>query len=264
MFRFKKSGFTLIELLVVIAIIAILAAILFPVFARAREAARKTSCLSNLKQIALATQMYAQDYDETYVDSRVSTDVQDGPGCSALALPNGGYLGALHIQCFGVRLYYPGTATTTKQVAGYPLRLMPYIKNVNIFVCPSDNQAGRWIAGAERTSYYQRHAQDVWCVGWGNQSLKMATVMRPAQLADHIEEFWHAGGTSPYAWDGNNTGARGSNASFYDGHAKYIPVNFITGNHGIGAYDLNWFFNSVGGMANSGHWRYDQDPYDVQ
>ncbi len=60
-----KKGFTLIELLVVIAIIAILAAILFPVFARAREKARQTSCLSNLKQLTLGILMYAQDYDET-------------------------------------------------------------------------------------------------------------------------------------------------------------------------------------------------------
>jgi prepilin-type N-terminal cleavage/methylation domain-containing protein/prepilin-type processing-associated H-X9-DG protein len=60
----RQRGFTLIELLVVIAIIAILAAILFPVFAQAREAARKTQCLSNLKQMGLGIQMYAQDYDE--------------------------------------------------------------------------------------------------------------------------------------------------------------------------------------------------------
>ncbi len=60
-----KRGFTLIELLVVIAIIAILAAILFPVFARAREKARQTSCLSNVKQLTLGVLMYAQDYDET-------------------------------------------------------------------------------------------------------------------------------------------------------------------------------------------------------
>lgn len=62
----KRSGFTLIELLVVIAIIAILAAILFPVFAQARARARSISCISNLNQIGKATMMYAQDYDETY------------------------------------------------------------------------------------------------------------------------------------------------------------------------------------------------------
>jgi prepilin-type N-terminal cleavage/methylation domain-containing protein/prepilin-type processing-associated H-X9-DG protein len=62
----KKKGFTLIELLVVIAIIAILAAILFPVFARARENARRASCQSNQKQIALGFKQYIQDYDELY------------------------------------------------------------------------------------------------------------------------------------------------------------------------------------------------------
>ncbi len=68
MYRWKteRAGFTLIELLVVIAIIAILAAILFPVFAQAREKARQTTCLSNLKQIGMGSMMYVQDYDETY------------------------------------------------------------------------------------------------------------------------------------------------------------------------------------------------------
>jgi prepilin-type N-terminal cleavage/methylation domain-containing protein len=71
--RQLRTGFTLIELLVVIAIIAILAAILFPVFAQAREKARTTSCLSNSKEIGLAIQMYAQDYDETVVPWFVAT-----------------------------------------------------------------------------------------------------------------------------------------------------------------------------------------------
>ncbi len=69
--RSQRRGFTLIELLVVIAIIAILAAILFPVFAQAREKARMISCLSNMRQIGLALRMYAQDYDETYPNMRL-------------------------------------------------------------------------------------------------------------------------------------------------------------------------------------------------
>jgi prepilin-type N-terminal cleavage/methylation domain-containing protein len=69
----KRKGFTLIELLVVIAIIAILAAILFPVFARARENARRTSCMSNLKQIGLGIAQYTQDYDEKLLSQTIST-----------------------------------------------------------------------------------------------------------------------------------------------------------------------------------------------
>jgi len=69
-----KAAFTLIELLVVIAIIAILAAILFPVFARARENARKTSCLSNLKQLGLGFAQYTQDYDEKFSKSQYNND----------------------------------------------------------------------------------------------------------------------------------------------------------------------------------------------
>src|SRR5688500_17999691 len=71
----KRSGFTLIELLVVIAIIALLAAILFPVFARARENARKSSCANNLKQVGVAMLQYTQDWDEVYVPLR------HGSGC---------------------------------------------------------------------------------------------------------------------------------------------------------------------------------------
>jgi prepilin-type N-terminal cleavage/methylation domain-containing protein len=103
----RPRGFTLIELLVVIAIIAILAAILFPVFAQAREKARQTTCLSNCKQIALAFQMYAQDYDQTFTwqGPKLGDDVSD----------------------FGK----PGAP------ANWVQELVPYTKNKNIFVCPS-------------------------------------------------------------------------------------------------------------------------------
>src|SRR5437660_12674270 len=76
----KRSGFTLIELLVVIAIIATVAAILFPVFAQAREKARQATCQSNLKQIGLAALMYAQDYDETMPNSGSSAGGGDLTG----------------------------------------------------------------------------------------------------------------------------------------------------------------------------------------
>lgn len=101
----RNYGFTLIELLVVIAIIAILSAILFPVFAKAREKARQTACASNLKQIGLAFTQYVQDYDETYPyasfdnynvywDQVISTYIKAGNG----AWTGGGYTGGIW-QC---------------------------------------------------------------------------------------------------------------------------------------------------------------------
>jgi len=113
----KRRGFTLIELLVVIAIIAILAAILFPVFAQAREAARKTQCISNLKQIGLAGVMYANDYDETLVPA-------------GTRWYTGGTNGAVvKGDCIS-----PGTGTSSW--VSFCRQLVPYIKTQTIFTCP--------------------------------------------------------------------------------------------------------------------------------
>ncbi len=101
----KKVGFTLIELLVVIAIIAILAAILFPVFAQAREKARQASCMSNLKQLGLAELQYVQDFDEQFSGSYINS-------------PQG-------------RVYYPEL-------------IYPYTKNTQIYFCPDSSPTDRF------------------------------------------------------------------------------------------------------------------------
>src|SRR2546423_851760 len=117
-----RRGFTLIELLVVITIIAILAAILFPVFAQARESARQSSCLSNTKQLGLGIMQYVQDYDEKF---------------------------PLWIWCDSVGganpvVSGPGTPDTPwgpwkNNHTGWDKTTQPYIKNVQVFKCPSND-----------------------------------------------------------------------------------------------------------------------------
>jgi prepilin-type N-terminal cleavage/methylation domain-containing protein/prepilin-type processing-associated H-X9-DG protein len=111
----RKKGFTLIELLVVIAIIAILAAILFPVFARARENARRASCQSNLKQIGLGIMQYTQDYDEMMPRSRTS----------GIALPANG----------------SNAANPNASNVPWHFIIQPYVKSFQLFKCPSNTSA---------------------------------------------------------------------------------------------------------------------------
>lgn len=122
----RDSGFTLIELLVVVSIVSILAAILFPVFARARENARRASCLSNLKQIGLATMMYVQDYDEKYLPF---WNFQS-------ATPPGGW-----IMSHRDRWHYPNL-------------LYPYTKSMQVFWCPSGNSTDESLNSSYGFSYY--------------------------------------------------------------------------------------------------------------
>jgi prepilin-type N-terminal cleavage/methylation domain-containing protein/prepilin-type processing-associated H-X9-DG protein len=156
-----RRGFTLIELLVVIAIIAILAAILFPVFAQAREKARQTSCLSNSKQMGLAVLMYSQDYDETFP----LTTLYD----------------------FGVE----------SQQSQWVPRIAPYIKNTDIFWCPSDSASG-----------YPRYG------GWSGPAISYAAngLMGGAHLQDNVSVGIFGIGNQavwpnpPNSWMNNSSG----------------------------------------------------------
>src|SRR5262249_29698705 len=109
----QRRAFTLIELLVVIAIIAILAAILFPVFSQARDKARQAACMSNLKQLGIAVLAYMQDYDERFPPSVVCV-----PGYNPTGL-------------FSVPTRYGNRGELWASI------VQPYVKNVQIFSCPS-------------------------------------------------------------------------------------------------------------------------------
>ncbi len=184
-----RRGFTLIELLVVIAIIAILAAILFPVFAKAREKARQTSCLSNLKQLGLALHQYAQDYDE-------------------MIPPHNDDDGSTDWRWYTIFL-----------------RLTPYTKNYQILRCPSDNgftppapgAGGRWWSyGFNSDCGYGGTADAAFLDPSGT------VVFFDADEADGgVEED----GDRPYenptkaAYNRHNDGM---NVMYYDGHAKFM------------------------------------------
>jgi prepilin-type N-terminal cleavage/methylation domain-containing protein/prepilin-type processing-associated H-X9-DG protein len=210
----RHLGFTLIELLVVIAIIAILAAILFPVFAQAREKARATACLSNMKQVGLALQMYAQDYDETMPLGNTVAGFNE-PN----APPN--FLGSL----------------------------VPYTKNLGIFACPSASNASS--AGYNAKQYDPTPLSSTNYMGNGVvMGRTLAAVPNPADVAYLQEEnqkwnyawlrpqlvdpkkgtyqWWHWNlGTQKPREEYSNLHSNGGNLVFADGHAKYRSVGSL-------------------------------------
>ena len=186
----RRTGFTLIELLVVIAIIAILAAILFPVFARAREKARQTSCLSNLKQIGLGEKMYESDYDE----------------------------------CTASYSSHPGAAAAYS----YIQMLEPYLKNDQIGLCPSDTRDTGWTYAPNITvcglpNMATSHGY-LFCFR------KIATFEFPAEtgiFADTTGSYWRcSGGTIQRMQFLHNSGA---NVNYLDGHAKWVGEGYVMG-----------------------------------
>jgi prepilin-type N-terminal cleavage/methylation domain-containing protein/prepilin-type processing-associated H-X9-DG protein len=194
------AAFTLIELLVVIAIIAILAAILFPVFAQAREKARQTACLSNMKQLGTASMMYAQDYDETLCQ----------------------------------QYYNPQVAANGAAAGPWDVVVMPYIKNEEVLKCPSDGIARD--TGKPRTYSWSRGPYGDTGV---SSSITLAAIPAPASLI-HFGERPHylnkrfyrdynvfniPTEQGPFASAGAAAGtplhAGGWNYTFVDGHAKF-------------------------------------------
>jgi len=191
-----RQGFTLIELLVVIAIIAILAAILFPVFAKAREKARQTSCLSNLKQLGLAMLSYCQDYDEK--------------------MPRE-YWGA------GTNYTWPSNPPSVAAGMWIP-SVYPYIKNVQMLNCPSNSSAwaGAYIGGG--FSYPFNHYLNLASLG---------TIAAPSQCILNIcGDYYYSNGTN---WVDSETSRptvkarhnEGTNAVMVDGHAKWARFGSV-------------------------------------
>ena len=191
----RRSGFTLIELLVVIAIIAILAAILFPVFARARAKAQQNNCLSNVKQLALGTLMYCSDYDQ-----KIPGQYRAGP-------PAMGWAGVIQ----------------------------PYVKNTQIFLCPSDPKpagSATYVNGAcsyalNYNGYGFRWDNGAYQLGNGCVSIDRwqypsERMLLAENQVGNFGLYWVGCETQIPNW--HNEGA---NLGFADGHCKFMAQKAI-------------------------------------
>lgn len=190
-----SRAFTLIELLVVIAIIAILAAILFPVFARVREKARQTSCASNLKQQGIALQTYVEDWEGVLPNAPAINEAGQSPPDR----PN-------------PRQYW--------------VKLLPYVKNNRVFCCPSDR--GYHEPGQPALTTYWDYFGTSYQWRGGNGSvpnlneLAMSDIRNPADVAALRDGLaWHQAKSNIVASTFWNRPDNGSNCLFLDGHVKF-------------------------------------------
>lgn len=207
----KKHGFTLIELLVVIAIIAILAAILFPVFAQAREQARKTTCASNCKQLGTGMMMYLQDYDEQF------------PSWNWNFFCNGGNNGA-------------GRDSS----AFWTMAIYPYVKNAGLYKCPDDRFAlyDSWAGCSDDAGAHDMFNSNNNYVSYGfneyyGNSPKYAAVQEPSRclmLADSATQLTSVG---PIGWWNGNINSVVARAAF----ANDTSYNIFTEN---GTWSESW------------------------
>jgi len=228
MFTILKKGFTLIELLVVIAIIAILAAILFPVFAQAREKARQTTCLSNLKQMGTAFVMYLDDYDETF-PPYIQLNSSGQPIANNDWNTPGGWRDAYTVSGVGGRVY------------AWHDSIFPYVKNLKMFKCPTRNNDYSYGYSSEVSGTLRIKMGVGEVLNQAPASISM--IKQPATLlmagdyyssSPMVANYLIYGSNQPlndywYVMNYIHMGRISSNYVFADGHAKAMQAKSFSG-----------------------------------
>lgn len=264
----QSKGFTLIELLVVIAIIAILAAILFPVFTRARDKGREASCKSNMKQIGTALTQYLDDWDGCYPDhASVHYPPASLAGSSAITTflgkyPAGDYsneMGGAWIQWFSHRYRFEHPGNPGKySPAGFARSVSVYMKSLGAFKCPSEwknrppGSPSGYLPYEVGSSYYIKLAMQHYVNNRkddrGNRlpsaPLKLSEIRYATKTTLLYEEAWHYG-KHPLMWDFGYWSGKPdrpktvrTGAIFMDGHVSSIDVPW----NNISGHDPNWYF----------------------
>ena len=272
----NRKAFTLIELLVVIAIIAILAAILFPVFAQAKLSAKKIASLSNLKQTALAEQIYGNDFDDTLPAGGVYYDPGNDDALGWNDTPTNEYL-AQEVQC----------ACTIGPVAGTPnypgndietnpfFEIFPYIKSMGMLASPAASQDPNFTkaSGGGNTSYVVNGGIEGMSTTMAQDPTTLITFAEgPTIIAIGWAQPQQFPATNPnhengidVNWVGEAFSNYSGNYSFADGHAKAMPRQAVTyANYGLsgtvydnftGLWQDNTFHMHSVGQGNNDNWQ---------